>query len=51
VLITGHTHKFEAYAHQGAFFLNPGSATGSYSPTGASSVPTFVLMDVSEKSS
>ncbi len=49
VLITGHTHRFEAYAYQGAFFLNPGSATGAYSATGAASVPTFVLMDVDER--
>lgn len=48
VLISGHTHKFEAYAYQGAFFLNPGSATGAYSVVSKESVPTFVLMDVDE---
>lgn len=34
VLITGHTHKFLAFKHKEsyeAFFINPGSATGSYS--------------------
>jgi vacuolar protein sorting-associated protein 29 len=32
VLITGHTHVFEAFAAEGKFFLNPGSITGAYSP-------------------
>merc|ERR1711964_880906 len=41
VLISGHTHQFAAYAYQGAFFMNPGSATGAYSATtGAPSEPT-----------
>lgn len=50
VLISGHSHKFEAYAYQGAFFLNPGSATGAYSATNGSSAPSFVLMDIEERS-
>ncbi len=41
-------HDAQAYAHQGAFYLNPGSATGAYSATHKDSVPTFVLMDVDE---
>ncbi len=32
ILVTGHTHSFEAYEYQGKFFINPGSATGSYGP-------------------
>lgn len=31
VLLTGHTHKFEAFESNGKFFINPGSATGAYS--------------------
>ena len=31
IMITGHTHKFEAYEFAEKFFINPGSATGSYS--------------------
>lgn len=31
ILITGHTHKFEAHRHEGCLLLNPGSATGAYS--------------------
>lgn len=48
VLISGHTHAFSAYAYQGAFFLNPGSATGAYSALQPDCVPTFVLMDIDE---
>ena len=32
ILITGHTHKFEAYEHEGRFFINPGSVTGAWNP-------------------
>ena len=32
ILIFGHTHKFEAYEHEGKFYINPGSATGAYNP-------------------
>lgn len=35
ILLSGHTHKFEAYEYNGKFFVNPGSVTGAY----ASSVP------------
>jgi vacuolar protein sorting-associated protein 29 len=31
ILLSGHTHKFEAYEYNGRFFINPGSATGAYS--------------------
>ena len=30
IIISGHTHKFEAYEHENKFFINPGSATGAY---------------------
>ncbi|GAA6003444.1 retromer subunit VPS29 [Rhodotorula paludigena] len=32
VLISGGTHRFEAFEADGRFFLNPGSATGAFSP-------------------
>lgn len=32
ILISGHTHKFEAYEHESKFYINPGSATGAYNP-------------------
>lgn len=31
ILISGHTHRFEAYEHENKFYINPGSATGAYS--------------------
>jgi vacuolar protein sorting-associated protein 29 len=32
VMVTGHTHKFEAFEHDGYFYINPGSITGAFSP-------------------
>lgn len=46
ILISGHTHKFEAYEHENKFYINPGSATGAYSPLESSITPSFVLMDI-----
>ena len=48
VLITGYTHKFEAFEYFGRFFVNPGSATGAPLPDafGKDITPSFVLMDV-----
>lgn len=31
ILLTGHTHRFEAFENNNRFFINPGSATGAYS--------------------
>jgi len=46
ILITGHTHKFEAYEHESKFYINPGSATGAYNPLENNVIPSFVLMDI-----
>ncbi|XP_068623705.1 vacuolar protein sorting-associated protein 29 [Battus philenor] len=46
ILISGHTHRFEAYEHENKFYINPGSATGAYSPLFRSPTPSFVLMDI-----
>ncbi|KAG0221503.1 Metallo-dependent phosphatase-like protein [Mortierella sp. GBAus27b] len=46
ILLTGHTHKFEAFEHEGKFFVNPGSATGAYHPQIEDVTPSFVLMDL-----
>lgn len=41
VLISGHTHQFSTYEIDGKLFINPGSATGSFSPTfGLGKMPT-----------
>ena len=31
ILVSGHTHKFDAFRRDGRFFINPGSATGAWS--------------------
>lgn len=53
VLLWGGTHRFEAYELEGRFFINPGSATGAWNSgwwaDGEAPVPSFVLMDVSER--
>eukprot|EP01111_Echinosteliopsis_oligospora_P013351 TRINITY_DN476_c0_g1_i1.p1 TRINITY_DN476_c0_g1~~TRINITY_DN476_c0_g1_i1.p1 ORF type:complete len:185 (+),score=52.09 TRINITY_DN476_c0_g1_i1:67-621(+) len=46
ILITGHTHKFEEFEINGKFFINPGSATGAFSPLSNDVVPSFVLIDI-----
>ena len=45
-MITGHTHKFEAYEHENKFYVNPGSITGAYSPLEGEITPSFILMDI-----
>lgn len=46
ILISGHTHKFEAYEHENRFYINPGSATGAYNALETLITPSFVLMDI-----
>eukprot|EP00245_Coleochaete_scutata_P006274 TRINITY_DN2055_c0_g2_i1.p1 TRINITY_DN2055_c0_g2~~TRINITY_DN2055_c0_g2_i1.p1 ORF type:complete len:191 (-),score=47.06 TRINITY_DN2055_c0_g2_i1:382-954(-) len=46
ILITGHTHQFKAYKHQGRLMINPGSATGAYSSITNEGNPSFVLLDI-----
>ncbi|KAJ2584857.1 Vacuolar protein sorting-associated protein 29 [Coemansia sp. RSA 1836] len=46
VLVTGNTHRFEAYEEQGRFFINPGSITGAFSPLEPQPIPSFVLMEI-----
>ncbi|KAM9219268.1 LOW QUALITY PROTEIN: uncharacterized protein RG961_009254 [Leptosomus discolor] len=46
ILISGHTHRFEAFEHEKKFHINPGSAPGAYSALEMSVVPSFVLMDI-----
>ncbi|KAG6883117.1 hypothetical protein C0993_007767, partial [Termitomyces sp. T159_Od127] len=47
VLVSGHTHTFQAVEVDNKFFVNPGSATGAW--TGAHNgdpTPSFALMDI-----
>jgi len=46
ILITGHTHGFEAFEAEGKFFINPGSITGAFTSSQPSNTPSFVLMDI-----
>jgi len=49
ILITGHTHQLHHFSTDGALFLNPGSATGAYSPHIPEVVPSFILLDIDDK--
>nr|VZI49608.1 unnamed protein product [Spirometra erinaceieuropaei] len=42
--------QLNAYEYDGGIFLNPGSATGAFSPLKASPQPTFMLLDIQESS-
>jgi vacuolar protein sorting-associated protein 29 len=46
ILVTGHSHTFGAYKHEGCLVINCGSATGSWSQSCPSPTPSFALMDV-----
>ncbi|EFN60021.1 hypothetical protein CHLNCDRAFT_133211 [Chlorella variabilis] len=46
ILVTGHTHRFEAYRHEGRLVISTGSATGAYSAVTPHPTPSFALMDV-----
>lgn len=46
ILVTGHTHAFGAYRHDGGIVINPGSATGAYSSCNPNPTPSFALMDI-----
>nr|CDS30141.1 Vacuolar protein sorting associated protein [Hymenolepis microstoma] len=48
ILISGHTHKAEAYQYDGGIFLNPGSVTGAFSPFQPNPQPTFMLLDIQD---
>ncbi|XP_039072836.1 vacuolar protein sorting-associated protein 29-like [Hyaena hyaena] len=43
-LISGHTHKFEAFEHENKFCVNTGSTTGAYNAL--ETIPSFMLMDI-----
>ncbi|NXS51723.1 VPS29 protein, partial [Brachypteracias leptosomus] len=46
ILISGRTHKFEAFEHENKFYINLGSATGAYSALEMNVIPSFLLMDI-----
>jgi len=47
VLVSGHTHIFQAIDHNNKFFVNPGSATGAWTGSFNGDItPSFALMDI-----
>ncbi|GMH55535.1 hypothetical protein TrLO_g4771 [Triparma laevis f. longispina] len=46
ILISGHTHESAVTRKDGIWYINPGSVTGAYSPTGGGDVPSFILLAV-----
>ncbi|XP_057585218.1 vacuolar protein sorting-associated protein 29-like [Hippopotamus amphibius kiboko] len=46
ILISGYTHKFEAFERENEFYINPGSAAGAYNALETDVIPSFVLMDI-----
>jgi vacuolar protein sorting-associated protein 29 len=46
ILISGHTHESKITTFDGKFFVNPGSATGAYSPLKAYLLTLLVRSDV-----
>ncbi|KAF8356545.1 vps-29, partial [Pristionchus pacificus] len=48
VLVSGHSHVCSSRVHKGILYLNPGSATGAFTPllTESEIVPSFMLLDV-----
>ncbi|EPS93934.1 hypothetical protein FOMPIDRAFT_1026375 [Fomitopsis schrenkii] len=47
VLVSGHTHTFQAVEYDNRFFVNPGSATGAWiGSVNGDPTPTFALMDI-----
>ena len=46
ILVFGGTHQACAYQYDGCLYLNPGSATGAFTPTNARPTPSFILLNV-----
>jgi vacuolar protein sorting-associated protein 29 len=45
LLITGHSHELKTSNHNGVYFINPGSMTGSYSALNINVVPSFMILE------
>lgn len=43
ILISGHTHKFEAFENENKFYINPGSATGAYNALERYNIYFYIL--------
>ena len=50
ILISGQTHKSDISKYDGKYFINPGSATGSYSALNSTNTASFVVMQMQTES-
>ena len=50
ILISGHTHEARVSKLDGKYYINPGSATGAYSPLQMDVEPSFLLLEFKETS-
>jgi vacuolar protein sorting-associated protein 29 len=46
ILISGGSHRFEAYERHSRFYIDPGSATGAFTLEQDEIIPSFCLMDL-----
>jgi putative phosphoesterase len=46
VVVHGGTHAARARIHDGGLYLDPGSATGAFTPADPAPAPSFILLDV-----
>ena len=44
ILVHGHTHQMNIETIDGKYIVNPGSATGAYTPTKSDVVPSFIII-------
>jgi vacuolar protein sorting-associated protein 29 len=49
LLVSGHTHAASTESVDGRHFINPGSATGAYSPISSEVRPSFVILALQGK--
>lgn len=50
VIISGHTHELKGSKYEGKLFINPGSFTGAYGPLNLDVDPSFVVLEINDKS-
>lgn len=50
IIVSGHTHEMKASQLENKLFLNPGSFTGTYGPYKLDVEPSFVVLEMGDKS-
>ena len=46
ILVSGHTHRQRVYKYENRLLVDPGSATGAFTPGEVTTPPSFCLLDV-----